>query len=320
MLNDLKFVAGAIARKDFVPALQYFKIEDGRIYAYNGSMAISTPTDLDVKLMPKAIPLVKAIEKIPDDTAVTLNLTDAGRLSVKAGRFRCYIECHADEQAFPNLSPQGEYIALPGGILPVLRVMSPFMGIDASRPWALGILFDGQSAFATNNIVLIQHWLPHAMPGRFTIPSDAIKELLRVGREPVGMTLGKASVTFHYENSSWIRTQLSDGEWPDLTRVLDRPHQATAFPDGFFDAVDRLKAFTDKSNHLHIRGGTLATSAHEGDGAAVDLDDFGGQGKFFLTEVAKLSGVASKIDWTHFPDPCLFFGDKLRGAMIGMRA
>lgn len=319
MLNDLKFCAGAVAKKDYVPALTYFRIKEGRIFGFNGTMAISTPTDLDVTVTPKATPLIKAIEKVPDDTEIALNVTAAGRLSVRAGNFRCYVECHGDEHGFPELGPEGDTIPLQGGILPVLRKMSPFMGIDASRPWAMGILIDGQSAYATNNILLLQHWMPYALPLRFCIPADAVKELLRIGREPVSMSVSDRSVTFHYEGGAWLRSALHSAEWPDLSAVLDREAAPTVFPEGFFDGVLRLKDFTDKGNRIYIKGGTLSTSPHEGDGAAVDLDDFGGQGTFYLTEVAKLAGVADSIDWTHFPAPCLFFGEMLRGAMIGLR-
>lgn len=319
MLNDLKFVQGAVAKKDFVPALTHFHIGEGRVYGFNGTMAISTPTDLAVTATPKAASFIKAVERIPDDTEVVLNLTEAGKLGVKAGRFRAYVECHADSQGVVRVEPAGEYVPLSPGILPVLRTLAPFMGVDASRPWALGILFKGQSAFATNNIILIEHWMPMAFPMPMTIPDSAIKEMIRIGIDPVGIQVEERAVTFHYPNGAWLRTSLYSTEWPDLARVLDRDHNAQPIPEGFFDAVTRLDAFTDKTNRLHLRGGIVATSEHDGDGALVELDDFGGIGCHFLSQMAKLAPVATSIDFSLWPSPCLFFGDMLRGAIIGMR-
>lgn len=320
MLNDLKFVQGAIAKKDYVPALTHFHIGDGRIYGFNGVLAISTPTDLAVTATPKAVSFVKAVERIPDDQEVVLNLTETGRLSVKAGNFRAYVECHADAGGVVRVAPAGELVPLPPGILPVLRVLAPFMGVDASRPWAMGILLKGQSAYATNNIVLIEHWLPIIFPSPLTIPAEAIKEMIRIGIDPTGIQLEERAVTFHYPNGAWLRTALFSTEWPDLARVLDVPSAAVPFPAGFFDAVTRLDAFTTKENRLYLRGNIVATSAHEGDGALVELDDFGGIGCHFLGMMAKLDGVATTIDFSLWPGPCLFFGDMLRGAIIGMRA
>ena len=319
MLNDLKLVQGAVAKKDYVPELTFFRIEGGRIYGFNGLLAISTPTDLTVTATPKAVSFVKAVQKAPEGVEMALNLTASGKLSVKAGNFRAYVECHADGAAYPHVEPKGERVPMPGGILPVLSRLAPFMGIDASRPWAMGIRLSGQSAYATNNIVLVEHWLPIAFPSPLVIPAQAVKEMLRIGKEPESIQLEAAAVTFHYASGAWLRTQLADGEWPDLARVLDREHNAKAVPDGFFEAVDRLDAFVDKTNRLHLRGGVLATSEHEGDGALVELPDFGGKGCHFLNQMALLNGVATHIDFGMWPSPCLFFGDILRGAIVGMR-
>lgn len=319
MLNDLKFVQGAVAKKDFVPALTHFHIGEGRVYGFNGTLAISTPTDLAVTATPKAVSFIKAVERIPDNTEVVLNLTEAGKLGVRAGRFRAYVECHEDSTGVVRVAPAGDYVELPGGILPILRKLAPFMGVDASRPWAMGVLLKGQSAFATNNIILIEHWLPMHFPTPLTIPAEAIKEMLRIGAEPIGIQVEERAVTFHYTSGAWLRTALFSTEWPDLAAVLDRDHSAQPVPADFFDAVQRLDAFADKANRLHLRGGIVATSEHEGIGALVELDDFGGVGCHFLSQMARLDGVATSIDFGMWPSPCLFFGDMLRGAIVGMR-
>lgn len=318
MLNDLKFVQAAVAKKDYVPELTFFQIENGRIKAYNGVIAISTPTDLAVTAMPKATAFIKAMERAPEDTEVVLNLTQAGRLGVKAGTFRVFVECHA-EQSYPDVEPEGEYYALPGGILPVMRKLSPIMGVDASRPWAMGILFDGQSAFATNNIVLAEVWMDHMLPCKVNIPAEAIKALINARVEPIGVQVSERNATFHYESGAWLRTSLGDLEWPDLTPILSRDHNAAPIPEGFFEAVKRLDAFTAKDNRLHLRGGILATSEHEGQGASVTLDDFGGVGCHYLGQMAALDDIATHIDFGLYPAPCLFFGDRIRGAIVGMR-
>lgn len=318
MLNDLKFVQGAVAKKDFVPALTHFHIEDGHIYGFNGILAISTPTDLAVTATPKAAAFVKAVERIPEGEEVVLNLTDTGRLSVKAGRFRAYVECHEDSANVVRVRPGGDYVELPPGLLPVLRTIAPFMGIDATRPWAMGALLRGQSAFATNNIVLIEHWLPIVFPSDLIIPAEAIKEMIRIGTEPVGIQVEAAAVTFHYPNGAWLRTQLVIGEWPDLARVLDTPSNPAPVPEDFFTELRRLDAFTGKENKIFLRGGVLATSATEGDGALVELDDFGGVGVHFISQMLKLEDVATSIDFSTWPRPCAFFGDMLRGAIIGL--
>jgi DNA polymerase III sliding clamp (beta) subunit (PCNA family) len=319
VLNDLKFAAGAIAKKDFVPSLTHFRIADGRIYGFNGVLSISTPTDLAVSCVPKAASLIKAMEKVDDGVEIVLNLTQGGRLSVKAGKFRAYVDCIEDTDSVPQVEPAGQIIELPTGLLSVLNVLQPFVSVDASRPWSRGILLRGQSAFATNNIVVVEHWMPYVFPADINIPAEAVKEIIRIGMEPVSLQLEDRAVTFHYATGAWIRTSLGAIEWPDLNRVLDRPAEPKPFHPEFFESVRRLDAFTDKTNRLYLRGGTLATSSEEGVGACVDLEDFGGIGCYYLKQMAALDGVADVIDWSAYPGPCLFYGNMLRGAIVGMK-
>lgn len=318
MLNDLRMAAGAIARKDFVPSLTHFRISNGRIYGFNGLIAISTPTDLAVSCVPKASSLIKAMEKVDDGVQLALNLTQTGKLSIKAGKFRVYVECIEDTDAIPAVEPEGTIVELPKGLLDVLSMIQPFISVDASRPWSRGVLLRGQSAFATNNIVLIEHWLPYVFPCDVNIPAEAVKEMLRIGMEPTHMQIAERSATFHYANGAWLRTGLGVTEWPDLARVLDRPCDPKPFADGFFEALKQLDSFTDKTNKVYLRGGTLATHSVEGEGACVDLDDFGGIGCHILKQLAHLANVATSIDFTLYPAPCLFYGNMARGAIVGM--
>ena len=318
MLKALKFVSAAVARKDFVPALTFFRIAEGRVASFNGALALSAPIDLDIVAMPKATSFAKAMERLPDSESVTMNLTATGKLTIKSRNARFHVECWGDDH-FPRVVPEGDIHPMPGGILPVLRKLAPFMGIDASRPWAMGILLKNQSAYATNNVVLIEHWLPVVFPTPICIPAEAVKAMLAFGREPVSMQSEPSRITFHFDDGSWLSTALVSTEWPDLSRVLDQPHNATELPAGFFDAVNRLDAFVEKTNRLHIRGPLVATSEHEGVGAVIELDGLDGKGCHHLSEMSKLEGVATKLDLHGKHAPCLFFGDMLRGAIIGMR-
>lgn len=319
MLNDLRLAAGAVARKDFVPSLTHFHIANGRIYGFNGQLAISTPTDLTVSCVPKAASLIKAMEKVDADVELVLNLTAAGRLGVKAGNFRAYVECIDDETAVPKVEPAGNLIELPKGLLAVFSTLEPFISIDASRPWSRGVLLRGQSAFATNNIVLIEHWLPFVFPCDINVPVEAVKEMLRIGFEPTHIQVEDRAVTFHYATGAWLRTGLGITTWPDLAKVLDRPCDVKPVPTGFFDAARRLDAFTDKTNRLYLRGGTLATHEQDDEGACVDLDNFDGVGCYYLKQMVNIGLVATHIDFSMYPTPCNFFGNNIRGAIVGMR-
>lgn len=315
MIDALKFVQGAVARKDFVQALTHFHISGGLIKGYNGSLALCSPIDLDLEATPKAVPFYKAIQACKK--TVQLNITPAGKLAIKSGKFRAYIECTTEQ--FPDVNPSGQRIDLDGSFLKALKVLSPFVAEDDSRRWARGILFRGSSAYATNNVMLIEHWLGYHFPVEVNVPKPAIQELLRIKEEPVAIQLEENAVTFHYADGRWLWSTLYSTQWPDMAKVLDRESNPKPTPKTFFDSVDSLLPFVDELERLFFKKGRITTSPEEGAGASVDLEGLPPEGVYNINQIRLLNGVAEQIDFSLYPKPCLFYGDNVRGAIIGMR-
>ena len=236
MLNALRFVQGAVAKKDFVPALQHFRIEGGTIRGYNGMMGLSCPIALNLYVCPKAIPFIKAIQTCKDTIAI--HMTTGGRLGIKSGTFKAFVDCI--NEPFPEVIPEGEHIELKGDLLGVLKLLPPFIAEDASRPWARGILLRNQSAFATNNVCLIEYWLGYDFPIELNIPKAAVSELLRINEEPTGLQFTESSVTFHFAGQRWLRTQTYSTVWPDLNKILDQPATLVPVFPGLWQATEDL--------------------------------------------------------------------------------
>jgi DNA polymerase III sliding clamp (beta) subunit (PCNA family) len=318
MLNALKFVRGAVAAKDFVPALGHFRIQNGLVKGYNGALALCGPIDLDLSVTPKALPFIKAIQACQD--TIALHVTDTGRLSIKSGRFKAFVDCIQEE--FPDIQPEGDAIKLDGELLKVLKKLAPFIAEDASRPWARGILFRGQSAYATNNVVIIEHWLGYTFPVEINLPKSAVAELLRINEEPESMQVTANSVTFHFSNRRWLRSQTYSLDWPDIAKVLDREATPGEFPEALFTSIhDCLIPFLEEDGGIYFKDdGSIATSHADGLGASVQFEPFGAKGKYNAEQMMLLDGVAERIDLGSFPAPSLFYGDKVRGAIVGMRS
>lgn len=318
MLDALKFVQGAVAKKDYVPALTHFRISEGRIVGYNGKIGLSSPIDLDLEesITPKASTFFRAIQSCQD--TVAMHMTKSGRLAIKSGRFKAFVEC--TPEPFPEIAPEGEYIELDGSFIDAIKTVAPFIGQDASRPWSRGILFRGQSVFATNNIVLIEHWLGYNFPVTMNVPATTVDELLRIKETPIGISISEQSVTFHFEGDRWLRSQLASTEWPDLEKVLNVEATYAQYPPDLVDALESIKFFTDEADRVYIAGNTLSTSREEGDGASIELDDYVAEnGIYQLKQLALLAEVVNAIDFSHYPRPVPFMGENLRGAIVGMR-
>lgn len=320
MLKELKFVKGSVAKKDLLPSLSHFRIENGRVFGYNGRIALSAPIDVTINCIPKAEPLVRAIDRCTE--AVQLGLTPSGKLSVKSGKFRAYIECV--EGKTPHVKPEGQYVDVNGDVLlKALKTLEPLIGDDASKQWTNGILFDGPSAFATNNVILAEYWLGAAFPIRINIPREAVKEILRIKSKPTQFQVTDSSFTVHYEDGCWLRSNLINSEWPNVVTLLNDnlPTNAVLIPETFFEDIEQIKSFTDNNNRVIFDPGIIRTHmVGSEEGAIIESTFINSQGSYVDSMLLKLKGLATKIDFTPYPDkPSPWVGESLRGVIIGLR-
>lgn len=324
MLDALRFVASAVAKKDFVPELTHFKIKGGRVTGFNGQIALSSDIDVDLDVQPAAVSLINAIRSCPGNIA--LHVTPSGKLAVRSGAFKAYVNCLSDEHAL-FVEPEGDTVDLGPNFMDGIRALAPIMGIDASRPWAMGIKLAGQSMFATNNVMLGEYWHGADIPVDVVIPSPAIAELLRVGEAPTRVQVTGTSISFWFGDGRWMRTALLVAEgWPvaKLQDVLSGSKgEQLPFPAGFFDHVEALKAFLTERGTVFLTSTGMSTMAADGEGAGFDIEIPGvtDMQAYHHRQLMLLSEVADTIDWSAYPRPCMFrgAGGRLRGALVGQR-
>lgn len=315
-MNDpIKFVKGAVAKKDFVPNLTHFEIKNGYIKGYNGELALCAPIDCDLDVMPKADQFIKAVSRCEDD--IKLSLTKNGKLALKSGRLRILVECSSFGE-FPNVEPEGEPLELEGSLLKCLKVLEPLIATDASKPWANGILLSSHSAYATNNVILAEYWLGYNCPTPINIPASAIKEILRIGEEPVSMSHTSGKLTLYYESGAWLSTSLLSLEWPNVGKLLDKVSEAPKLPEGFFEAVETIKPFSNELDKVYFLGDKLCTS-NETENAACTLDLSGVNllGCYACEQLLKLRKIVHSVNLNAYPQAASFHGENLRGLIVG---
>lgn len=317
MLKELQFVKGAVAKKDFDPTLTHFLIRNRRVWGFNGIIGLSSPIQCDLDIAPQGLAFLKALNAC--DAEVTLHLAPSGQLVIRSGKFRTTVNCVAPEE-HKALPPAGDFVELDGEMLAAVKKLEPFIGFDASRQWACGILFRGHSAYATNNIAFVQYWLGYEFPIEVNIPTQAIRELIRIGEEPLGLQACEDRLTFYYEGGRWLMTKLSALEWPQMDKVFALTDSAnySPVPEGLFDALDKLRPFTDDMGRVLFDGTCMSTTGDE-TGTSIELATTPAAGKFNCDQLAALRSVALKMDFGQYPRPVPFLGERVRGVIAGLR-
>lgn len=313
----LKFVKGAVSGKDYVPEFTHFRIKGGHVMAFNGRLTLSHPIDLDLDVAPKAKFFEKALASVPEDEPVSITFMQSGRLSVKAGKFRVHVQCHMDvpDAMFPP--PSGVRYEIDLGLLEIFKDLYPFIAEDASRPWAQTVLLTGQSAFATNNVVLVERWCNVKFAQPISVPVEAVREILRVGIEPCALQVSDRAATFHFPNGAWMRTQFLETDWPDLSPIIAQPlDNLMAVPEGFYDDMRRLETFIEDTGAIHIRGTSMSTTTVDNEGASIDTPEPLGDGSFHIKVLLKIASVATRVDLRN--RPAVFTAPGMRGVAMPM--
>lgn len=320
MIDDLKFVQGAVGRKEIVTGLTHFKIEKGTVRSYNGVIALSSPLALDFDCTPRATEMLKAIEACRD--TVQISMSSSGKLNIKSGAFSAFVPCL--EEPTPHVEPEGEIVEVDAeAIIKAFRLLYPFIGTDAYRPFSTGLRICNQCAYATNNVVFIEYWIGSIFPTQAVIPRVAIQELLRIKEMPTHIQYTEKQMTFHYQSGRWLTTSLLDVQWPDAGPLFEREHSCKPMDSSLFDAIEAVMPFADDMKSCYIENGTLRTHYSTAEGASHTLVDLEIFGRYQMDMLSMLKGVAQKIDMTCYKaeelSPSVFYGDKLRGIITGLR-
>lgn len=337
--DALNFVRGSTARKDLVPVLRHFRIQNKRITGFNGTLALSAPIPTTVECAPLADMFYKAVEACEAVGTPSLNLEDESeipepedykdtkrcpRLILATRGFASFIDC-VSAADFPDIRPQGQRHTL-NGFLSGLRRLRGFVGEDASRPYCRAILTDGQVACATTNVVVAQLLVgeERTFDSPVSIPVEAVDEMIRLKEEPTACLVSANNITFLYSGERWLYTQLIESSWPEIGQLLDSlPGETSGMvqtgPE-LFDLVQKLSKFTD--GPIYFREEVVSTSpTPEIAGTTYAIDHGFPDCAFHAEQFLLLKDCSPLINASNYPEPCFFtdHSQTLRGAIVGLR-
>lgn len=316
MLEALKFAAAAVGKRAFVPGATHFLIRDGFVRGTNGVISLAAPINLALDCAPQAIPMVKAIANCEEATQLTL--LPSGKLSVRSGGFKANIPC--TDEIGAHTEPEGEMLPINGEeLLKGLTSVMPFMGTDASRRFSMSVLLKGGSAYATNNVTMVQYWFGTPFPMDAVLSSEAVEALVKIKEAPHSIQVVDNSITFHYESGRWLKSTLIENMWPsaiDKILTIEGANPQTIDPL-IFDAMDRLKPFATDNGRVILEDGYIRTHMDENEGASCALNDVSLRGCYALQMLMLLKDNVDTADLTLYPKPCPFFGPNFRGVIIG---
>lgn len=324
MHKTLKFVQGSVSKKEFLPVLKHFVIENGTVRGFNGIIALCAPVPLSLSCKPRAEQLVDAVANCTED--VSMALTETGRLRIRSGKFATSVDCSPEEET-PHAKPDGVKYLIDGAtFLEAVKTLAPFVSDDASRPWSNAILFWHDKAYATNNVIAAEYTMASPVfQDAVVIRREAVKEILRIGDPPVAVQIARNSVTLHYGDNLWLFSLLGDAnQWPNLPALLGKVEDGVQMPvdPDLFEGLAYLRKRADKIGRVYFGNGKLCTvDENEPDGTEYHLPWLTHKAIYNIDMFSLLKDVVHTFDFTNWPVPSKFYSEdkRLIGVIAGLK-
>lgn len=313
LTQALQFVQLAQPKDIGQPHTTHCVLFDGYAYATDGVLSAGHKiSEQHINAFPHTRTMLAALNRCGEQMAVTQ--LDAGNLSIKSGKFRATVPCLPDGMpaiyADPPCAPATD--ALRDAIAAVEH-----LALESSPRVALAsILLCPGSAISTNGYAMLEAWHGIDLPPAVIVPKVSAAILAKVAKPITKIGYSGRSITFWFDDDSWLKTQLYDDRWPDHKRVLDIPTIPEPLPAGFFEAVRALKDF---GNEIFFMDGALSTSLVAAQGANIEVEGVRAGPAFDLKALLLMENCNNRVDFYSVKDKAFFFGENSRGVLMGIK-
>lgn len=311
LIEALNFVSVATTKISDI-SQEHVRLRDGWLYAANGILSAGHPIEENLNCCPHGPRFLAAVVK--SGVAHTMSLTEANRLSVKGDKFRAVLEC-LPEIDLPPAFPDAACAPLDDRVKVALAAVGTLVSEAADNVIQSAVKLQAYSAQSTNRQIAIEYWHGIDLPPNLIIPKTFIQAINKQTKPLVGFGFSDRSVTFHYEDKSWIKTQLYEDEYPDINRFFDNPSIPSNLPENFFEAAESVSVYND-NEWVRFADNQMQSYDSEKTGAQYEVPGLQAGKCFDWKHLNKIKSFCKQIDYTSYPDRMFFFGENVRGVAM----
>lgn len=243
LIRALQFVS--MAQKDAGTNYQtHCIINNHWCVAFDGLLMIGCKVEEDISACPNTSKLLTALQKCGAQIAIT-QLTE-NAIDVKSDKFKAKIDCVSLDQ-MPLSSPDPFAGPITDAVKAACGALAWLATEGATQPFKAGVYVKAGSAVATSGMVLLEYWHACNMP-ELLLPKRTAEVLSRIDRKLVGFGFSQTSVTFYFEDESFIKSQLLDDRFPEYEKLFDGFSGMSSVPvsPDFFKAVESIAPFAEQ--------------------------------------------------------------------------
>lgn len=308
LIDGLKFISIAQKEKG-EPRQTHCILGNGWIVASDGGISAGCRIEDDISAVPHTRRMMAALQKATGSISIVQLPT--GRLSIKGGKFSTLVPCQ-DIADMPNIAPDPQIALLTNEIKKGFAACAVLANENATEPYRAGVLLQANSVVGTNGHALIEYWHGVDLPPGLMIPKASAIAVANCQKNLVGLGFTDRSVTFHFEDFSFIKTQLFNDTFPDYARLLNKECDPWPIPEDFYIAIDTIEEFSD-TGLLYFDNNLMKTSRNIGEGATYEVAGLVGGMGFNHKYLKMVQPEFKKAAFNPVGQEVLFFGDVSRG-------
>lgn len=313
LFEALKFVNVAQVN-DGTPLQTHVKISGGWVVAFDGIVSAGSPVPIDLTACPHSKRLTEALGLCGNE--FTISQLDESKLCIQTAKFKAFVPClHVDTLA--TVPPDAPCAAINDELAVALDAVHMQPHENDKRIIADTLLVRSGSALGTDGVVLLEYWHGIDLP-QLIIPKQFALAICKTKKPLSKLGFSPYSVTVYFDDNSWLRSQLYIEQWPNVDNILNVQTNPFNIPPDFFEGLRHvIHACNDTSvlfshNRLH---------SHESEvvGASYIVDGLPAGPCFSARRLLELEHFMKQVDFTSDRNVARFFGNNVRGAIVGMK-
>ena len=311
LIEAVTFCKSAI-KEDGEMFQQIVIMRQRQMLAFDGVLAAGHPITDDIEVCPQGEPFLAALSQCKGVPSFKL---DANVLTIAAPPFRAKVLCVDPVEVTP-FHPDPPVAPLTDAFREALAKVAPLCQETGKRLLEFSLLLQDGSLVGSNGHVILEAWHGNSMPNGIVIPKAFATAILKVKKELSGFGFNSdmSTLTVHFKDRSWIRTQTYAEKWPDLSGILtasaeEMVRDLKQVPAGFWEGVSAVEKFA-KDGMIYVSGKTIA-----GGDARYEIEGMDESATFSLTNLKLISDHAEHMMFNTTHKCHLIFGKNVRGAI-----
>lgn len=302
---------------------QHVNLSGKMAIAFNGQVSAGHPISEELNLCPHLSRLQVAIARCGNSLVIAE--TPTGQLSIKGEKLKALVPCLPIEE-MPESFPDAQVAVLTEAIREAFKVCGTLASEEGKRVVEASLLLEANSCTGTNGSALMQYWHGIDLPPAMVLPKLFTAAVVKVSKPIVGFGFSwnadctkVKSVTFWFEGGAWIKTQCYEDAWPSIDHIINHPSHPSPVLAGLFEAIDAVQHFNDDKFVTFAENKVMShdTTAF---GAQYEVKGLQGGLKFDSKLIKMVAPFIKQIDLTTYDNRAFFFGDNVRGVVMGMKA